>query len=111
MSVSGSGRKRGAAFDIRLTPEAERHLDFLSARDRRIVLDAVEAGLRDQPAVETRNRKRLRPNPQAPWELRVGALRVYFDTESVPAPTVVIVAVGVKVRESLLIAGEEVDLG
>jgi hypothetical protein len=63
-------------FDIRFTPEAERHLAFLSARDRRI-----------------------------------GGLRVYFDTEALPNPAVVVVATGVKLRERLRFGGEEVDLG
>ena len=31
-----------------------------------------------QPAVEMRNRKPMRPNPVAPWELRIGNLRVYM---------------------------------
>jgi hypothetical protein len=33
------------------------------------------------PTLETRNRKPMRPNPIAPWELRIGHLRVYFEVE------------------------------
>jgi hypothetical protein len=38
----------------------------------------------------------MRPNPLAPWELRVGKLRIYYDVESEPEPRVLIAAVGVK---------------
>jgi len=34
-----------------------------------------------EPIVETRNRKKLRPNPLAPWELRIGKARVFYDVE------------------------------
>jgi hypothetical protein len=45
----------------------------------------------------------------APWELRVGELRVYYAVEEDPMPTVVIVAVGLKVRERVRIAGRDVE--
>jgi mRNA-degrading endonuclease RelE of RelBE toxin-antitoxin system len=109
--VRNKRRTRRTGFDIRLTPDAERHLEFLSARERAIVLDAIEASLRYEPTVERRNRKRLRPNPLAPWELRVADLRVYFEPRMSPTRTVVVVAVGVKDRTALRIGGEEVDLG
>ena len=43
----------------------------------------------------------------APWELRVGHLRVYYAVEEKPEPVVVIVAVGIKVRERVRIAGKD----
>ena len=55
-----------------------------TARQRAIVLDAVDEQLTHQPTVETRNRKPMRPNPLAPWELRIGVLRVYYDVEDIP---------------------------
>ena len=39
----------------------------------------IEKQLTEQPEVETRNRKPMRPNPLAPWELRLGNIRVYYD--------------------------------
>ena len=45
----------------------------------------------------------------APWELRAGKLRVYYAVENVPSPRVVIVAVGIKVRERLRIGGKDVE--
>jgi len=46
----------------------------------------------------------------APWELRIGHLRVYFDVEEDPRLVVRIVAMGVKVRNRVWIGGEEVEL-
>lgn len=89
----------------------EDHLRALSARDARIVLDTVPRQLAFEPLVETRNRKPLRPNLLAPWELRIGHLRVYFDVEDGPGRVVKIRAVGVKDRSRVFIGGEEVDLG
>jgi hypothetical protein len=44
----------------------------------------------------------------APWELRVGNLRVYYAVEDTPSARVVIVAVGIKVRERLRVGGKDV---
>jgi hypothetical protein len=46
----------------------------------------------------------------APWELRIGHLRVSFDVEDEPRRIVRILAVGVKVRNRVRIGGEEVEL-
>ena len=70
------------------------------------VLNAVEKELQLQPDVETRNRKPMRPNPAAPWELRVGSLRVYCDFESSPERVVYIRAIGLKDRNSVGIGRE-----
>jgi mRNA interferase RelE/StbE len=60
--------------------------------------------------VETRNRKRLTANPIAPWELRVGSYRVYFQVREEPERVVTIVAIGLKVRGKVMIGGVEVRL-
>jgi hypothetical protein len=52
----------------------------------------------------------MRPNPIAPWELRVGSLRVYDDVTEDPTPTVHVLAVGVKNRDRVRIGGRLVDL-
>lgn len=68
--------------------------------------------LAHQPTVETRNRKRMRPNPLAPWELRIGNLRVYFSVEEEPERVVKVRAIGVKKQGNrLFIGGEEVVIG
>ena len=45
----------------------------------------------------------------APWELRVGDLRLYYETHETPQRLVVVVAVGVKVRNRLRVAGKEYE--
>ncbi len=52
----------------------------------------------------------MRPNPLAPWELRLGALRVYYDVDESGAKKVFVRAVGVKVRDQVTVAGEVIKL-
>lgn len=98
------------AYRIRFTEQAGEHLADLRARDRATLMEAVEAQLTHQPTVVTRNRKRLRANPVAPWVLRVGDLRVYYEVSSPPEREVTIGAIGIKVRNRVTIGGEEVNL-
>jgi mRNA-degrading endonuclease RelE of RelBE toxin-antitoxin system len=98
------------AYRIEYSPETDQHLRVLTARQRSTVFDAVDQQLQHQPTVETRNRKPMRPNPLAPWELRVGKLRVYYDIEEEPEQVVIILAVGVKDRNRVIIGGEEIEL-
>jgi len=97
-------------YSIEYSPEAEKHLRFLTARQQAMVLDTVDEQLTHQPTVETRNRKPMRPNPLAPWELRISTLRVYYDVEDTPEPKVYIRAVGIKRRNRIRIAGEIFEL-
>jgi mRNA-degrading endonuclease RelE of RelBE toxin-antitoxin system len=97
-------------YEIELTKSAKAQLRHLTARSRSILLTAIKAQLPHEPLVETRNRKRLRPNPFAPWELRVGDLRVFYEVAEEGAKRVYIVAVGEKRGNSLWIGGEEVKL-
>jgi mRNA-degrading endonuclease RelE of RelBE toxin-antitoxin system len=98
------------AYTIEYSPETEQRLRVLTARQRTLVFDAVDRQLANQPLVETRNRKPMRPNPIAPWELRIDNLRVYYDAVEVPEPTVFIRAVGIKYRNRVVIGGEEIEL-
>jgi mRNA-degrading endonuclease RelE of RelBE toxin-antitoxin system len=75
-----------------------------------LILDAVEAQLSHEPLIETRNRKPLRPNPIAPWELRVGDLRVFYEVSAEEPGVVNILAVGQKDGNILRIAGKEIKL-
>ena len=64
-------------YRIEYSPDAEEHMRTLTSRQQAIILETVERQLTHQPTTETRNRKPMRPNPVAPWELRIGNLRVY----------------------------------
>ena len=97
-------------FEIQYTSEAGEHLGALSARERRIIADAVREQLAHQPNVPTRNRKPMRPNKLATWALRIGSFRVYYDVEEQPRRKVVVIAVGVKERNVVRIAGKEFPL-
>jgi mRNA-degrading endonuclease RelE of RelBE toxin-antitoxin system len=97
------------AFRIEYSPDSENHLRALTARQCAIVLDAVDEQLMHEPYVETRNRKPMRPNPVAPWELRIGVLRVYYDISEDP-DMVFVRAVGIKIRNAVSIGGEVVEI-
>ncbi len=96
------------AYSVRFAASAEEDFAQLSARQRSIVLDAVRKQLLHEPVRETRNRKPLRPNPLAPWELRAGALRVFYELDAEDAGVVNILAIGIKKGNRLFIAGEEI---
>ena len=97
-------------YRIEYSPEAEKHLRLLTARQRTTVLDEVDEQLIHEPTIETRNRKPMRPNPLAPRELRIGNLRVYYDVEDEPEPVVHIRAVGIKERNQVRIGKEVIEL-
>ena len=97
-------------YRVEYSPEAENHLRGLTARQRSLVLDAVDEQLSHEPTVETKNRKPMRPNPLAPWELRIDPLRVYYDVEVEPEQIVKIRAVGIKKRNRVHIGGEVIEL-
>ena len=67
------------AYEIEITDEADEHLKALRAGERSAVLLAIYRQLASEPTRETRNRRLMRPNPVAPWRLRVGKLRVYCE--------------------------------
>jgi len=62
------------AYTIEFAQSVREQLRALSARQRATVLEAIEKQLPYQPLVETKQRKPLRPNPIAPWELLIFAL-------------------------------------
>ena len=82
---------------------------MLRKRERQQILEEVENQLKYQPVSVTRNRKKLRPNRMAEWELRMGRFRVFYDVDEI-ARQVKIEAVGYKKGSKLLIHGEEYQL-
>jgi mRNA-degrading endonuclease RelE of RelBE toxin-antitoxin system len=98
------------AYTIEYSPDTVDHLSALTARQRATVLAAVDAQLAHEPSGETRNRKAMRPNQLAPWELRVGTLRIYYDVEEGPERKVLIRAIGIKERNRVRIGRKEFEL-
>ena len=72
-------------YRIRFARDVLKDLKELRAHDRKIVVDAIEKNLIDQPTTVTRNRKPLAslvpPWTAEPpvWELRIGDYRVFYD--------------------------------
>jgi mRNA-degrading endonuclease RelE of RelBE toxin-antitoxin system len=96
-------------FEIQLSEDAERQLKQFSARDRRILIAAIEEQLTHQPTIPTRNRKLLRASPLATWELRVQEFRVLYNVDEAIV-TVLVVAIAVKQGNKFIIDGEEYPL-
>ena len=65
--------------------------------------------MRYEPIVETRNRKPMRPNPIADWELRIGQFRVLYNvSESILV--VDVRRIGKKERSVYFFRGQQEDL-
>ena len=97
------------AFEIEFSDDAERQWQQLSARDRRTILDAIETQLRHEPARATRNRKPLRQNQVAGWELRIGIFRVLYDIMEDEA-IVAIALIAKKLGNKYFVEGQEFTL-
>jgi mRNA-degrading endonuclease RelE of RelBE toxin-antitoxin system len=94
---------------IEFSPEAINDLAALRKFDQVRIVAAIESQLPYEPANETRNRKRLRPNELAEWVLRVDNFRVFYDVLADRAVAKVI-AIGVKEGNDLYIHGEKFEL-
>ncbi len=97
-------------YRIEYREEAQTHLRALTAAQQALILDQIGKQLTHQATVETRNRKVMRRNRLAAWELRLGELRVYYDVLAEPEPVVIIRAVGVKIRNRVFIENREQEL-
>ena len=93
-------------YQIEFTPEALDDLTAFRKSEQNEILDGVEEQLRFEPTIETRNRKRMRPNPVAEWELRIGRFRVLYNVEG-EVKIVSIEAIGIKIGNDLIIRGEK----
>jgi mRNA-degrading endonuclease RelE of RelBE toxin-antitoxin system len=98
------------AYKIEFADCVKEHFKHLNASQRSLLMDGIGKQLLYQPLKETRNRKPLRPNPIAPWELRIGNLRAFYDITSDQPNIVKILAVGYKKGNVLFIAGKAVKL-
>ena len=92
------------AFKISITAAAKRQFQALPARDQRILTAAISVRLRYEPTKSTKAIRRMRPNPLVEYELRVRDLRVLYNVE---AGDVIVVVIGRKVGNILMVEGEE----
>ena len=91
-------------FKITITEDADRQFRSLPAREQRILEAAILSRLEHQPTTPTKAVKRLRPNPLAEFELRAGDLRALYNVEG---DEVIVLVVGRKVGNKLIVEGEE----
>lgn len=96
-------------YNIDLTAEAIEDLASFRKFDQVRIVTEMEAQLAHDPAGETRNRKRLRPNKLAEWALRVDNFCIFYDV--VPADLAVrVIAIGEKKGSDLFIQGDRYEL-
>ncbi len=98
------------AYKIDFADSTKEHLKYLTAHQRATIFESVKRQLVHEPFVKTRNRKNLAKNLIAPWELRIGDLRVFYDASPNEPNVVEIVAIGIKRGNRLLVAGKEIKL-
>lgn len=98
-----------AKYYIEVTEDARVDLYQYTASERKIISEKVRAQLGDQPLIETKNRKKLRENPLAPWELRVCKYRIFYQVDEA-SHMVTIMAIGHKEHNALSIRGKEVKI-
>jgi mRNA-degrading endonuclease RelE of RelBE toxin-antitoxin system len=98
------------AFSVIYSPEAFDHLSALQKSDQVTVVDSIEQQLTHEPTIATRRRKLLRPNPVAPWQLRIGDIRVFYEVKEEPNLVVQIKAIGKKIHNELWIGEERIQL-
>jgi mRNA-degrading endonuclease RelE of RelBE toxin-antitoxin system len=96
-------------LQIEFTQEAVDDLRSFRKYDQQRVIAGIENQLPIQAAQPSRNRKQLRPNQLAEWELRIGAFRVFYDVD-VTVGVARIVAVGYKHGDRLFVHGQEYEL-
>ena len=83
------------------------HLQWFGKTTGRRLLKTCLSRLEQDPLAETKNLKTLRPNPIAQRELRLfGKYRVLFSVDW-PAYLAIIILVGEKRGDRLLVLGEE----
>jgi mRNA-degrading endonuclease RelE of RelBE toxin-antitoxin system len=96
-------------FKTRFVESALEDLELLEKFEQRHVVSMIQQHLSLQPTTPTRRRKPLRPNDLATWELRLGALRVFYDIDQQDR-IVWIKAIGRKEHNCLRIRGKDVNL-
>jgi mRNA-degrading endonuclease RelE of RelBE toxin-antitoxin system len=95
------------AFEVIIKPSAADDIRYYRTHEQRMIMDGITTHLTETPAEANKRRKPLRPNPVAPWELRVDIYRIFYAVE---ATTVTILSVGHKVHHVLYIRGKETTL-
>lgn len=100
-------------FTLSFAPEAIEHLDMIESKHHGLLRRTLNEQLTHTPTAQTRNRKPLdQPAPfGASWELRCGPdnrFHVFYEVDAA-AHEVLVLAIGLKDRNRLLIGAEEYE--
>ena len=98
-----------SAFELQFSRNAIDDLNVFKKFEQKLILDAIPEQLASEPLTETRNRKPLRANELAQWELRVDRFRVFYDVDA-DGQVVSIKAIGWKDHNILRIRDQEYTL-
>ncbi len=96
-------------YTIRYTQLAIDDLKSFRKHEQQLILTGIHDQLSYEPTTETRNRKPLRPNPTAAWELRLREIRVFYNIDD-QIQIVEIQRVGEKRRSLFFFRGRKEDL-
>jgi mRNA-degrading endonuclease RelE of RelBE toxin-antitoxin system len=101
-------------FEIVFDERTFEHLDAIESKYDSVIREAIETQLAREPNLQTRNRKPMIEPTEfgATWELRCGPsnrFRIYYDV-NLDERTVVILAIGVKIRNEVWLGKERFEL-
>jgi len=95
-------------FQIKFTPGAEEDIEYFRVREQRIIIDGIKRLLSENANIPTKRRKELRANELAPWALKLGDYRIFYDIEG--NNLVKVIAIGYKEHNDLYIRGKRVRI-
>ena len=87
-------------FEVAFSPGAEADLDYYRAFEQRIIIDGIKQYLMADADAESKRRKKMVANPLAPWELRPGDFRIFYEIED--EARVKMIAIGHKKHNKLI---------
>lgn len=101
-------------YTLIYAPITRTHLAVIEKKYYSLIRDTVAERLAYEPEVPNRNRKPLTRTAfgTATWELRFGpenTFRVFYEVKP-DDREVHILAIGIKIRDQLIVGGEEIDL-
>jgi mRNA-degrading endonuclease RelE of RelBE toxin-antitoxin system len=96
-------------FQVKFNARASSYLREMRKFDQVRIAQAIRGQLTHEPNQPTQNRKRLRPNPLAEWELRVDEFRIFYDVD-LTSNQVSVAAIGHKQGSKLFVHGQEYQL-
>lgn len=96
-------------FSIEFTEQAKQDLKWFRKSEQQMILSGIYENLSYEAITATRNRKPLRPNSTATWELRLGEFRVLYNVDQ-GIQIVSIERIGQKSGNKFLFQGKEISL-